>query len=87
MKLLFSIFSFFLFQLAGAQEYYIVLGTYDSPKSEGVYVYKFNAADGSAREIVTLKHPILPLLLFRQMKDLCMQSMKQPRKEARVERL
>ena len=55
MKLLFSIFSFFLFQLAGAQEYYIVLGTYDSPKSEGVYVYKFNAAEGSAREISHFK--------------------------------
>ncbi len=33
----------------------MIVGTYDSPKSEGVYVYKFNSADGSAKEISHVK--------------------------------
>ncbi len=37
------------FFCAGAQEYYFALGTYDSPKSEGIYVYRFNSGDGTAR--------------------------------------
>jgi 6-phosphogluconolactonase len=39
------------------QENYMIVGTYDSPKSEGLYVYKFNSADGSAKEISHIKTP------------------------------
>ncbi len=51
MKLLFSTLLSLLFLSSSAQEYYMIVGTYDSPKSEGVYVYKFNSADGSATAI------------------------------------
>lgn len=44
-----------LMQPALAQEYYLIAGTYNSPKSEGVYVYKFNSADGSVKEINHVK--------------------------------
>jgi 6-phosphogluconolactonase len=37
------------------KEHYLIIGTYDSPKSEGVYVYKFNSDDGSSREISHVK--------------------------------
>ena len=38
-----------------AQEHYLVAGTYNSPKSEGIYVYKFNSSDGSSKEISHIK--------------------------------
>lgn len=41
--------------LVNAQEYYLVAGAYNSPKSEGVYVYKFNAANGTAKEVSNVK--------------------------------
>lgn len=34
--------------LAFSQEFYLLVGTYTSGKSEGIYVYKFNAATGEA---------------------------------------
>jgi len=37
------------------QESYLIVGTYDSPKSEGIYVYKFNSADGSIKEAGHIK--------------------------------
>lgn len=40
-----------------AQERYMIVGTYDSPKSEGVYVYKFNSIDGTATEVSHVKTP------------------------------
>ncbi len=40
-----------------AQDHYLVVGTYDSPKSEGIYVYKFNAETGTAREVSYIKTP------------------------------
>ncbi len=55
MKLLFSSFLLLLFLSSPAQEHYMIVGTYDSPKSEGVYVYKFNSADGSATAISHVK--------------------------------
>ena len=55
MKLLFSVFLSLFFLPLAAQEHYMIVGTYDSPKSEGVYVYKFNSADGSAIEISHVK--------------------------------
>jgi 6-phosphogluconolactonase len=45
----------FLLIRAAGQEHYLLVGTYDSPKSEGVYVYKFNSVDGSAKEISHVK--------------------------------
>ena len=38
-----------------AQKQYLLLGTYDSPSSEGIYVYEFNSNDGSAKEISHVK--------------------------------
>lgn len=41
-----------LFSLCGAaQEYYLLVGTYDSPKSEGIYIYRFNSSTGKATAI------------------------------------
>ena len=40
-----------------AQEHYMIVGTYDSPKSEGVYVYKYNSSDGTAKEVSHVKTP------------------------------
>ena len=55
MKTIFSILLSFFFLIATAQERYMIVGSYDSPKSEGVYVYKFNSADGTAKEISHVK--------------------------------
>lgn len=40
---------------SNAQQHYLFAGTYDSPKSEGVYVYIFNSNDGTAREVSHIK--------------------------------
>lgn len=40
-----------------AQEHYLLVGTYDSPKSEGIYIYKFNSATGVAKEMNHIKTP------------------------------
>ncbi len=40
---------------ARAQEYFMLVGTYDSPQSEGIYVYKFNTSTGFAKEISHIK--------------------------------
>lgn len=48
----------FLLLFAGsvtAQEYYMLAGTYNSPKSEGIYVYKFSSRDGTVKEISHVK--------------------------------
>ena len=55
MKLLFGLFIGLIFQPSFSQEHYMIVGTYNSPKSEGVYVYKFNSKDGSAKEISHVK--------------------------------
>ena len=47
---------FLLLQVAG-QEHYLLAGTYDSPNSEGIYVYKFNSSDGSVKEVSHVKTP------------------------------
>lgn len=45
-----------LFSLVSpGQEHYLIVGTYDSPKSEGIYVYKFNSIDGSVKEAGHIK--------------------------------
>jgi 6-phosphogluconolactonase len=40
-----------------SQEHYMLVGTYDSPKSEGVHVFKFNSKDGTTKEISHVKTP------------------------------
>jgi len=55
MRLFLSLVLSSCFLSAAAQEQYMIVGTYDSPKSEGVYVYRFNSQDGTAREISHVK--------------------------------
>ena len=55
MRFILSLLASILFVTAPAQEYYLLVGTYDSPKSEGVYVFRFNSANGEAREISHIK--------------------------------
>lgn len=45
-KLLFNLFIMTSPLFAISQEYYLLIGTYTSGKSEGIYVYKFNSATG-----------------------------------------
>lgn len=40
-----------------AQERYMLIGTYDSPKSEGIYVYRFNSETGAAMRVSMVKTP------------------------------
>ena len=54
-KLVATILCSFVFLFCRAQESYLLVGTYDSPKSEGIYVYKFNSIDGSVKEISHIK--------------------------------
>ena len=55
------------------QDHYLLVGTYDSPKSEGIYVYKFNSKTGT-----------LLFLQFLPMKSLFMLLQKMPRKMEKV---
>lgn len=55
MKFSFTLLASLFFLLVKGQEHYLVVGTYDSPKSEGIYVYKFNSNDGTAKEISHVK--------------------------------
>ncbi len=62
MKFFYSLLLTFLSGQAAAQttppakeDQYLIVGTYDSPASEGIYVYKFNSADGSAKEVSHIK--------------------------------
>ncbi|NOT51118.1 MAG: lactonase family protein [Chitinophagaceae bacterium] len=55
MKLIITLLCSLSFLSSKAQEYYLLVGTYDSPKSEGIYVYKFNSSDGSTTEISHVK--------------------------------
>ncbi|MBI5857158.1 MAG: lactonase family protein [Sphingobacteriales bacterium] len=41
--------------IVAGQENYLIVGTYDSPKSEGIYVYKFNSNDAGIKEISHVK--------------------------------
>jgi 6-phosphogluconolactonase len=38
-----------------SQNHYLIIGTYDSPKSEGIYVYNFDNINGSAKEVSHVK--------------------------------
>jgi len=41
--------------LVFSQEYYLLVGTYDSPRSEGIYVYRFNSSNGNTQLISHIK--------------------------------
>ena len=49
--ILFLLCNFFL----QAQEYFLLVGTYTSGKSEGIYVYRFNTKTGDAEHVYTAK--------------------------------
>lgn len=52
MRILFTAVLFFTGISTGfCQKQFLAIGTYDSPKSEGIYLYEFNSQDGSAREL------------------------------------
>jgi 6-phosphogluconolactonase len=40
---------------SGSNEHYLLVGTYTSGKSEGIYVYKFNSTSGSFSQVSTVK--------------------------------
>lgn len=45
----------FAFQFTLAQQHYMLVGTYDSPQSEGIYVYKFNSDSGTLQLLNKVK--------------------------------
>lgn len=49
------LFLFITVSVAAQQQDYLITGTYTTGKSEGIYVYKFNNMDGSAREVSHVK--------------------------------
>lgn len=55
MKNLLTILSFIWVSSLNGQEHYLLVGTYDSPKSEGIHVYRFNSNDGSSKAISHIK--------------------------------
>jgi 6-phosphogluconolactonase len=55
MKCTLFLLAFICFTQVFAQKYFMLVGTYDSPKSEGIYVYDFNTSDGSAKELSHIK--------------------------------
>ena len=55
-KILFTTFVFLFCNILKAQQLsYLLTGTYTSAKSEGMYVYQFNSADGSSKEVSHVK--------------------------------
>lgn len=46
-----------------ANEYYLLIGTYTTGKSEGIYVYRFNSDDGSFQHVSTAKGIVNPSYL------------------------
>ena len=56
MKLYLQLFSFLICSAAVAQKKpYLIVGTYTSGKSEGIYVYKFNTKDGESKLLDSAK--------------------------------
>ncbi len=55
MKYILFAFSFACVFKGYSQNQFLLVGTYDSPKSEGIYVYKFNNTNGSAKEMSHIK--------------------------------
>jgi len=54
-KIFVTLLLFFLTPAAFSQENYLLVGTYDSPKSEGIYVYRFNSKGGSSDPVSHVK--------------------------------
>ncbi len=55
-KIVLSISVFLCCLFANAQQQsYLIMGTYTSGKSEGIYVYSFNSSNGSAKEVSHVK--------------------------------
>lgn len=48
MKWIYALCFFFLGLVVNAQDHHLLIGTYTSGKSEGIYVYKFNSTTGEA---------------------------------------
>ena len=55
MRFIFLVLFSCMFLICTAQEHYMIVGTYDSPKSEGIYIYKFNSEDGSVKQVSQVK--------------------------------
>ena len=55
MKYILFAFAFSLVFKGYSQNKFLLIGTYDSPKSEGIYVYKFDNTSGSVKEVSHVK--------------------------------
>jgi len=55
--------SVFTFSQTSADEHYMIVGTYTSGKSEGIYVYKFNSKTGEFNHVSTAKNVSNPSYL------------------------
>ena len=55
MRLFFLAFSLLYTVNGFCQKQILLIGTYDSPKSEGIYVFEFNDLDGSVKELSHVK--------------------------------
>ncbi len=55
MKIILTAILCFVFQQSFSQKHFMLVGTYDSPKSEGIYVFKFNSANGTTEEVSHIK--------------------------------
>ena len=55
MKYIFFAFYFACMFKGFSQNQFLLIGTYDSPKSEGIYVYNFDKISGSAKEVSHVK--------------------------------
>lgn len=55
MKYIYLAFSFAFIFKGYSQNQFLLIGTYDSPKSEGIYIYKFNSINGSAKKFSYVK--------------------------------
>jgi 6-phosphogluconolactonase len=54
-KIFLSALYFLICIITSAQQHYLIAGTYTSGKSEGIYVFKFNSSDGTAKKISHIK--------------------------------
>jgi 6-phosphogluconolactonase len=55
MKALFGFLLLLIMKFTAAQDNFLLIGTYNSAKSEGIYVYRFNSKDGSVQESGNIK--------------------------------
>lgn len=55
MRLLYCILTILISCHLSGQEYFLLVGTYDSPKSEGIYVYRFNTKNGDSKAVSQIK--------------------------------